>query len=142
MVRSHVERLLQDEFELPRVEPDADGDYGFRHGSAGYFVRVVEGDPVVVRVFAVAVVAIKRSARLLAELNSVNSRLVFGRVYWAADMIMVEHSLLAVSVDRETLARAARAVATVSDDLGPMLATVYGGTTAFPAPERAGAVDP
>ncbi len=141
LVRSHVERLLQDEFELARVERDADGDYGFRHGSAGYYVRVVEDDPVLVRVFAVAVVGVKRSAKLLAELNSVNTHLVFGRVFWAAGLVMVEHTLLASSLDRETLARAARSVATVSDDVGPMLCAVYGGATAFSESERDGAVD-
>lgn len=131
MVNSHVERLLQDEFELCRVERDADGDYGFRQGSAGYYVRVVDGDPVVVRVFAIAVVGVRRSAKLLAELNSVNAHLVFGRVFWVADMVMFEHTLLASSIDRETLARAARSVATVSDEVGPLLAAVFGGVTAF-----------
>lgn len=140
MVRSHVERLLQDEFELPRVERDGDGDYGFRHGSAGYYIRVVDDDPVVVRVFAIAVVGVKRSAKLLAELNAVNTHLVFGRVFWVAGMVMVEHTLLASSLDRETLARAVRSVATVSDDVGPMLTAVYGGATAFPEATRDGAV--
>ncbi len=141
MVNSHVERLLQDEFELCRVERDADGDYGFRQGSAGYYVRVVDGDPVVVRVFAIAVVGVRRSAKLLAELNSVNAHLVFGRVFWVADMVMFEHTLLASSIDRETLARAARSVATVSDEVGPLLAAVFGGVTAFTESERNGAVD-
>lgn len=136
MVRSHVERLLQDEFELCRVKSDADGDYPLRHGSAVYFVRVMDADPVVVNVFCAAVTGVKRSAKLLEEINSVNSRAVFGRAYWLQRAIFVEHTLLATALDRETLGRACSAVGTIADDVGPMIALVYGGTTAFPAHER------
>lgn len=54
---------------------------------------------------------------------------------------MVEYSLLASSIDRETLARAAPSVATVSDEVGPLLAAVYGGVTTFAESERNGAPD-
>ena len=33
-VRSHVERLLQDEWDACRVAADDDGDYPFRRGTA------------------------------------------------------------------------------------------------------------
>ncbi len=140
MVRSHVERLLQDEFELCRVKRDADGDYPLRCGSAVYFVRVMDADPVVVNVFSAAVSGVKRSAKLLEEINSVNSRAVFGRAYWLHGTVFVEHTLLATSLDRETLGRACSAVGTIADDVGPMIALVYGGVTALPASEREEAV--
>lgn len=141
LVRSHVERLLQEVFELCRVRRDQDGDYPFRSGSAVYFVRVLDGDPVMISVFAAAVTGVKRSAKLLEEINSINARSVFGHVYWRAGTVFVEHTLMASSLDEETLGRVCAAVGTLADDIGPMIALVYGGATAFPEPQRDSAME-
>jgi hypothetical protein len=45
-VRSHVERLLQDEWATERVIVDDDGDYPFQAGTAAAWVRVLDSDPV------------------------------------------------------------------------------------------------
>lgn len=51
-VRSHVERLLQDEWDVCRVTTDGDGDHPFRNGTAADWVAVLDSEPVMVRVFA------------------------------------------------------------------------------------------
>ena len=62
-LRSHVERLLQDEWGVCRVVPDADGDYPYRSGTAACWVQVLDYERPMVRVFAHAAVGIPRSAR-------------------------------------------------------------------------------
>lgn len=132
-IRSHVERCLQDIWDLPRVEPDADGDYPFRWGTAACFVRVEDDDPVLVRVWAYAVVGARPTAKLLQELNDVNRRSRTAHAYFGDGFVVVEQALHAAGVDRDTLSQACLAAGTVADDIGAMIAAVHGGTTPFPA---------
>jgi hypothetical protein len=131
-IRSHVERCLQDVWNLPRVEVDVDGDYPFRWGTAACFVHIEEGDPVLVRVFAFAVVGARQTAKLLAELNDVNRRTRTASVYFSDGFVHVEQTLHVAGVDRETIAQACLAVGSVADDIGAMIANVHGGSTPFP----------
>jgi hypothetical protein len=133
MVHSHIQRIIQDDLEICEVVRDADGDYPFRHGTAAYYVRVVAGEPVIVQIFSLAVRGVRKSARLLDELNSVNARLNLGRIFWRDGYVAVETTLLAESLDRASLSRACTAVGAVADEVGSMIATVYGGHTTFPA---------
>lgn len=84
LLRSHLERCLQDIWTRPDLNTDADGDYPFRRGSAMCWVSLPAGPVAGVRVFAHAAAGLKASAKLLA------------------------------------------------DDLGPLLASVYGGHTPYP----------
>ena len=45
LVRSHVERCLQDIWQVCRVAVDDDGDYPFRAGVAACWVRVDSRTP-------------------------------------------------------------------------------------------------
>lgn len=45
---------------------------------------------------------------------------------------MIDESIHWLSVDRSSIERAMESVMVVSDDIGPMIATVYGGETPFP----------
>ena len=84
LVRSHVERCLQDIWQVCRVPFDEEGDYPFRAGAAACWVRVDDHIPVLVRVFGHAVVDVKRSAGLLRELNDLNSRARTTSTAWDA----------------------------------------------------------
>ena len=91
-LRAYVEKCLRDQWGV-EVFQDDDGDFCFRHGTAACYVRI-EGGPVpLVRVFAHAVVDVKRSARLLVELNQVNERSRTAHAYWAAGSVIVEQAL-------------------------------------------------
>jgi Putative bacterial sensory transduction regulator len=135
MVRSHVERCLQDIWDQCRVHKDHDGDYPFSNGTSMCFVRVERGDPVVVRVFAYAVVGVRRSAKLLAELNDINNRCRLVSVGWHGDAVLVDHVMQAKAVSRATLREACSSVGVVADDIGSMIAAVYGGGTPIDADE-------
>jgi hypothetical protein len=129
VLRSHVERCLQDIWELCRVTTDSDGDYPFAHGTACCYVRVEDGDPQVVRVYAHAVIGVRRSAKLLTEINDLNGRCRTASVSWSSGVVIVEQALHAKAVRRSTLRQACQAVGYVADDIGTMIATVYGGET-------------
>lgn len=131
--RAHVERCLQDIWGGEHVNTDDDGDYPFRYGTAGGFVRIEPGSPIVVRVFAFATVDTPRTSKLLTELNDVNGRSRTATVSWSCGRVVVEQVLHAKAVRRSTLGQALDAVSFVADDIGTMIATVFGGHTPFPA---------
>jgi hypothetical protein len=140
LVRSHVERCLQDIWQVCQVRVDADGDYPFRAGVASCWVRVDSELPVLVRVFGHAAVDVRRFAGLLRELNDVNCRARSTSVVWdPADstpgrgVVRVAAMIHPEALGRRSLRHALDAVAVVSNDLGPLVASVYGGTTPFAA---------
>lgn len=129
--RSHVERLLQEIWERHELLVDDDGDYPFQVGTAAAWVKVEVGSPMAVRVFAHAALGVKRTAKLLTELNCVTARSRFGAVYWSCGVVVCEYALPAEAVDHESLQGICALVAGQASDLGPMLAAVFGGETPF-----------
>jgi hypothetical protein len=129
LVRSHVERCLQDIWDQCRVHRDHDGDYPFTNGTASGFVRIDRGDPVVIRVWAFAVVGIERSGKLLKELNDINARCRTASVTWHHGAVIVSQVIHAGGVTRKTLRQAIESVGFVADDIGGTIAAVYGGGT-------------
>lgn len=140
LVRSHVERCLQDIWQVCRVPVDEEGDYPFRAGAAACWVRVDAQIPVLVRVFGHAVVDVKRSAGLLRELNDLNTRARTTSTAWDAMHLGASVGVVRVStvvhpdgLGRASLRHALDAVASVSNDVGPMVAGVFGGSTPYEA---------
>ena len=125
-VRSHVERCLADMLGACRVPADQDGEYFFRSGSAACYVRVEDQDPVIVRVFAIAATGVSRSAKLLAEINEVNTSSRSTWVTWAAGQVVVSQALTAESVTVHALDQSCGAVVRVANDIGSMIAAVPG----------------
>jgi len=132
MLRSHVERCLQDVWELPELVTDGDGDYPYRYGTAACWVSIQPGPDPGVRVFAHAAHSLRRSARLLEEVNELNSRSRWARIFWADGVVYVSAELHWTQVDQAALDRTWDCVGSVADDIGAMLATVFGGATPFP----------
>ncbi|WP_377639260.1 hypothetical protein [Oryzobacter terrae] len=73
LARSHVERCLQDLWSAERVQPDADADYCYRSGTAACYISLDSAEPLVVKAVACAAVEVKKTAKLLDELNGVNA---------------------------------------------------------------------
>jgi Putative bacterial sensory transduction regulator len=132
--RSHVERCLQDAWGEARVVADGDGNYPFRYGPAACFVGITFGEvPTFARVWALAVVDVKKSAKLLGELNEINARTLTARAYWADGSIVVEQMLIAEAVSVESLEQACEAVRAVADNVGVLIAGAFDGRTPFDA---------
>jgi hypothetical protein len=133
-VRSHVERLLQDEWNACRVEPDPDGNYPFRRGSASCSVSILCDDtPPMVRIAASAVTGVRCTAALLRELNEIQLRALSASVCWHDGSVVVFQTLSPVGLTRPVLAQAVDAVSGVANDVGVLVAGMFGGGTPFPA---------
>jgi hypothetical protein len=132
-VRSHVELLLQREWNVCRVLTDPDGDFPWRQGTAACWVSVLDSDPPFVRVFAHAAFGLTPSLKVLRELNDIQWRLVTGSVALHDDAVVVSQTLNALGLTQPVLAQAMDAVATTAADVGPLLAAVFDGSTPFPA---------
>ena len=131
MVRAYVESLLERLTGRDKALADADGDYRVRYGDALYFVRLIGDLDPVVQVFATAVSEIPSSPELLTSLNEINSRIRFARVFWVRDQVLIESDLVGQSIDVVGFDSACRAVATITDHYGPLLAKEFGGKTFF-----------
>lgn len=137
MVRSYVETLLERLTGSDKVRADEDGDYPVRFRQALYYVRLVGDTHPVVQVFSVALSGVPSTPELLAALNSINSDIRFARVFWVREQVLVEADLVGSTLDPDEFDNACRAVATITDNIGPELAESFGGRTAF-ADEKEG----
>ncbi|MHB8340642.1 MAG: T3SS (YopN, CesT) and YbjN peptide-binding chaperone 1 [Mycobacteriales bacterium] len=131
LVHAYVTSLLREWFDLSEVVRDVDGDYPFRYGTATYYVRVLDQEPAVVRVFSVAVREVAVTADLLRELNDVNASIAFARVCVSGGLVWVEAELWADAMDAFALGMACERIGELADRIGPSLAAVYGGSTHF-----------
>jgi hypothetical protein len=138
LVRSHVERCLQDIWEVEGgPEFDDEGDYPFRTGSCLGWVRVEPQPPILVRVFAHVAYDVKRSAALLQELNALNVRSRLATLCWADRTVAVHSALPVEALDRANLRLVLDTVTKVADDISELIAAVFGGRVPWPAQESA-----
>jgi hypothetical protein len=127
----YVESLLKRLIGATEVVADKDDDYPIRYKDALYYVRVVGDVDPVVQVFSVAVSGIAGKAGLFKELNTINSNIKFARIFWILDQVLVESEMVGEGVEPADFDNACRAVATITDHFGPLLAEKFGGKTAF-----------
>lgn len=138
LVRSHVERCLQDIWDVRVPEADEEGDFPFRTKSCTGWVRLEPQQPVLVRVFVHAAYEVKPSAALLREINAINARSRLATVSWLAGVVGVHSALPAETLDRATLRLVLDMVSCVADDISELIAAVFGGHAPAKAPEGAG----
>ena len=136
-IRSHVERLLQDEWDACQLVVDSDGDYPFRTGTAACWVSVLDSEPVMVRVFAHATHGVRSSAKLLRELNDIEGRALSVSVHHQGGAVIVAQTVSPIELTGPVLAQALAAVGGVADDIGPLLASMFDGSTPYDAVESA-----
>ena len=110
LLRSHVERCLQDIWDVADLVIDDDGDYPYRRGTAMCWVSPFDGPVPGVRVFAHAAYGLKPSAKLLREVNDLNVRSTVGAGGAQNGVVRVSAELHWAAVDRLALEQAARAV--------------------------------
>ena len=68
----------------------------------------------------------------MTELNDLNQRSRWAKVSWYQRTVIVDCAIHWTHVDKDGLARALDAVSCVVDDIGTIVAAVYGGATPFP----------
>lgn len=137
LLRAHVERVLQDAWDVKDLKTEPDGDYPFEWGSAACWVRVRppldQEDLPSVEAFALAGQGLKRSAKLLTEINDLNGSARWVKIALERDRVYVSRLLHMAGADRDALLSACTAVGTVAAQIGPVLTVVHGGVTPHPA---------
>lgn len=127
--RSHVERLLQEEWQTCKLVQDPDGDYPWRGRTAHCWVGIQKSDnePLVI-VNAHAATKVKKSYKLLNELNEIQCKTP-AVIHWCRGVVWVTATTSSVGLTRSVLSDLMRHVEGIADDIGPMIAAVYGGST-------------
>lgn len=131
VVRPHVEQLLKGILGSEDLVVDEDGDIPVRSGSALFYVRVLDGDPSLVRVFSTMLTGVKPTKKLFKTLNDINAQIVSGRVFWVDEDIVVVTEIVGSHLDREELEHACRAIGTIADTFDDQIQREHGGEKAF-----------
>ena len=87
--------------------------------------------PPVVKVFSALLKEVPKTTNLLDHLNTLNSRIAVGRVYWDGGLIMLETTLLAETLRQFELEASVSAVSDFAGDYAPRLQDAYGGQPPF-----------
>jgi hypothetical protein len=132
VLRPFLEKALAQWAGRDEVEPDEDGDYTFRHGSAEFFVRLIKEDPPILRFWSVLLKTVKSTPKVFRLLNTINSVLGFARVYWKDELIILALEVPTDNVDARQVAWACDMVGVLADDLDTKLKHDVGGKLAFP----------
>ncbi len=132
VIRSYLEKFLQDYLGSDEpLEPDEDGVYCFRRGSAEILVSLIEEEQSVVSILSVLLRGVKKSQKLLEALNDTNADCPFAKVYWREEGVVLRLDLLAESLDDAQLRMACGLVSRLADELDTRLATEFQGDLAF-----------
>jgi hypothetical protein len=113
-----------------------------RCGTAIVYLRLVAGDRPVLRVFSPLLRRVERSPALLAELNDLNARLNFLRLFWRDRTVYAAAELLARTLDAAELSNACDWISDAADYYDVRLHAQFGGELAFtPPPDSAHPAD-
>jgi Putative bacterial sensory transduction regulator len=131
-LRDRIQELVADYLDDRSLTADLAAEpVVIRCGTAALYVRLVDADPAVVRVFSPLLRRIQRSPELLTELNELNARLNFQRVFWRDGTVYAACELLAGTLTAAELRHTCDSVADAADYYDVRLRTRFGGETAF-----------
>ncbi|MDG6107394.1 hypothetical protein Daura_49980 [Dactylosporangium aurantiacum] len=134
-VRARVHRLLTDYLGGQSVPADLSATpAAIRSGTAVVYLRLVANDPPFVRVFSPLLRHLECSPQLLRELNDLNGRLNFVRLFWRDDSVIASYELMAETLDAVELSNACDWVADAADYYDVRLREQFGGELAFTPP--------
>jgi hypothetical protein len=132
LIRPYLEKFLQEYLETGEpLEPDEDGDYAFRRGSAEIIVSLIEEEQPVVSVLSVLLRDVKKSPKLFEALNEANSDCPFAKIYWREEGVVLRLDLLAESLDDAQMRMACGLVSRLADELDTTLRKKFRGGLAF-----------
>ncbi len=140
VLRPFVEKNLAGLLELPRVEPDSNGDYYLPWGSARVRLRLMDDADPLLQLSAVLVDGFKKTAKLSEALNTVNASELAFRVFRFERRIIAAWEIPADTLDSRQFLEVCRRFAETADRIDSDLARRFGGKTALPDDDD-GAVD-
>jgi hypothetical protein len=127
----HLQRMLMHDLELPYadVEADEDGDYPLltESGALVYARLIYEADQVWVRLWTQAAHGLRRTAKLLREVNEINQRHVGSRVLLSDNgVLIVAAEVRADSVEPGELGTLIGILTETATEIGELVQIVYG----------------
>ena len=102
-----------------------------RAGTAMVLVRLIDSEPAVLRVYSPLVREVAASPELLAELNDLNGRLSFLRVFWRDGCVFAATELIAETLAGNELEFACDLVSESADHYDVLLQERFGGHVTF-----------
>ena len=143
IIKPYVEKAVAEYIGAPADELtiNEDGSIPIRRGSTAYYVRLLDGAPPMVQVYATMLYEVPKSPELLDRLNEINAETMFARAFWTGEQVIVATELVADSIDKDQIANACGVVGTVSDHFDDELRTRFGGHTIFPSDDAPGPGD-
>lgn len=134
-LRAKVRRLVDGYLSGQPVPADLAAEPAvIRCGTAVLYLRLVDAAPPVVRVFSPLLRRVERTPELLQELNDLNARLSFVRLFWRDGTVYAACELLAKTLTSADLTHACDSVADTADYYDERLQPRHGGETAFAEP--------
>jgi hypothetical protein len=135
MIRAFIARVLEDGGLVDgRAEPDSDGDYQLRYGSALYWVSAGEADDGfgLVQVFGVVLDDVPLSKKLLTAVNEINGDYLWVRCFWRQGRLTLARDLAADTLTAEMLTAACAQIGRIADEYDDRLKQLVGtGHTVF-----------
>ena len=141
IVKPYVEKVLKEYLETETLIVDSDGDVPVRFGSAMYYVRVLDMDPVLVRVFAPVLRNVKKSAKLFEAINDINASVYGARVFWYDDDVLAVAEMPAETLDPAELSAQCANIGGIADAYDNKLQEEFGGDIFFTDAEGEESVD-
>lgn len=130
-VRGRVLGLVSEYLDQPLTADLCTEPVAIRSGTAVVYLRLVDATPAVVRVFSPLLRGVDRTAELLVELNELNGRLSFLRMFWRDGTVYLVSEVLANTLTEAELANLCDTVADAADYYDEWLNARFGGQTAY-----------
>jgi len=131
-LRTRIRALVADYLDGQPLPTDLTTEpVAIRAGTAVVYLRLVDAEPPVVRVFSPLLRHLPRSAELLDELNDLNARLSFVRLFWRDETVFTATELLAETLTAPEFGHACDCVADTADYYDVRLHARFGGDIAF-----------
>ncbi|MFB9451124.1 YbjN domain-containing protein [Dactylosporangium vinaceum] len=138
-LRARVHGLVTDYLGGPEVPADlVSTPVAIRSGTAVVYLRLIASEPPFVRVFSPVLRELERTPELLVELNDLNGRLNFIRLFWRDGSVFAAVEMLASTLDPIELSNACDWVADTADYYDERLRDQFGGRLAFDPAETTG----
>ncbi len=132
VLRPFLEKSLAEWARRDEIEPDANGHYAFRRGSAQFFVALTEDDPPVLRFWSVLLRKVKSSPKVFRTLNSLNAEAMFVRLFYREGAVTLALEISTGNIDSALVHRACDTIGLLADQLDTKLKEDLGGRMAFP----------
>ncbi len=129
IIKPYVEKVVAEYLDTAPADlvVNQDGSIPIRRGSTAYYVRLLDGDPPIVQVYATMLYEVPKSPELMERLNEINAQTMFAKAFWTGEQVVVAAEMVADSIDKEQIANACGVVGTVADNYDDELQGTFGG---------------